>query len=437
MLNSVARFIEKHQLLSSQHRYIAALSGGADSVCLLLMLRELGYTVEAVHCNFQLRGEESNRDENFVATLCQQMGITLHRVHFDTRSYAQLHKVSIEMAARQLRYRYFEQLRRDLGAEAVCVAHHRDDSVETVLMNLLRGTGIHGLVGIRPKNGHIVRPLLCLSRQQIEDYLRAKGQSYVTDSTNLVDDVMRNKIRLNVLPLLRHIAPAAAENIQLAAEQLAEAEKIYNEYATSMLTSLVHNDSIEIKELRNTVSADTLLFEWLRGYDFTPATIRQIKEMLDRPTTGRVWHSPTHEVLIDRGRLVVEPRQPLLPTLRVPEPGTYVYDEVQRFRFATTSEVVIERSAACACLDAQKVDFPLTIRPVQEGDRFVPYGMKGSKLVSDFLTDRKLSLFARRRQLVVTNAAGTIVWLVSQRPDARFCIGPGTTQMLKIALFSV
>ena len=198
MKGKVSDFIGKHQLLSHEGLHLVALSGGPDSVALLLVLRELGYKIEAAHCNFHLRGEESDRDEEFVKSLCNKLDIPFHIIHFDTREYATLHQVSVEMAARDLRYGYFRQLCQDIGAASVCVAHHRDDAVETLLMNLLRGSGIHGLTGIRPKNGAIVRPLLCVSREEIEQYLHSIGQDYVTDSTNLVNDVMRNKIRLEV-----------------------------------------------------------------------------------------------------------------------------------------------------------------------------------------------------------------------------------------------
>ena len=195
MKDKVADFIAKQGLLRREGLYLVALSGGADSVALLLILKDLGYRIEAAHCNFHLRGEESNRDEEFVKELCKEKAIPLHLIHFDTKEYAALHQVSIEMAARELRYGYFRQLRQDIGAEKVCVAHHRDDTVETLLMNLMRGSGVHGLTGIRANYGEIVRPLLAVSRQEIVDYLHSIGQPYVTDSTNLVDDVLRNKIR--------------------------------------------------------------------------------------------------------------------------------------------------------------------------------------------------------------------------------------------------
>ena len=220
MYKRVADFIKKHQLLQQEEHYLVALSGGADSVCLLLILKQLGYSVEAVHCNFNLRGEEAKRDEQFCVSLCEEQHIPLHRIHFDTREYASSHHVSVEMAARELRYRYFAQAARelryryfaqlcqDLSAAAVCVAHHQDDTVETVLMNLLRGTGIHGLAGIQPVSYlkamsnpfpaplTVVRPLLCLSRADIEQYLENIGQLYMTDSTNLhADETLRNKLR--------------------------------------------------------------------------------------------------------------------------------------------------------------------------------------------------------------------------------------------------
>ena len=219
IIETVKSFIAANSLIPGEMEWkgLVALSGGADSVCLLMICKRLNLNVEAVHCNFRLRGEESDRDEKFCEGLCEREGVPFHRVHFDTRTYAELHGVSIEMAARELRYDYFEQLRRSIQADAILVAHHRDDSVETVLMNLVRGTGIHGLQGIKPKNGNILRPLLCVGRKDIEEWLHTLGQDYVTDSTNLEDDVVRNKIRLNVIPLLQEINPSVSDNISLTA----------------------------------------------------------------------------------------------------------------------------------------------------------------------------------------------------------------------------
>ena len=222
MLKKIAHFIEQHKLLSKDKKYIVALSGGADSVCLLLVLQRLGYDVEAAHCNFKLRGEESDRDEQFCVELCKKNDIEIHLAHFDTNFYAISHKISIEMAARELRYSYFENLRRDIGADAVCVAHHQNDCAETVILNLVRGTGIQGLAGIQPKRDNIVRPLLCVSRDEIEGFLADEGQDFITDSTNLDDLYVRNKIRLNIIPMMEKINPAAVQNIVKTAIRLSE-----------------------------------------------------------------------------------------------------------------------------------------------------------------------------------------------------------------------
>ena len=226
MWSKVEEYIRRYKLLDISQLYLVALSGGSDSVALLLLLREAGYQVHAAHCNFHLRGAESDRDEHFCVDLCKQLGVELHRAHFDTSEYAALHKVSIEMAARELRYRWFDQLCDDIGAAGVCVAHHRDDLVETVLLNIVRGTGLRGLTGIQPRNGRVLRPLLCVSRAEIETYLAERGQAYVTDSTNLEADVLRNKVRLQVLPLLRELNPAVSENIYRMAENVKEAQTV-------------------------------------------------------------------------------------------------------------------------------------------------------------------------------------------------------------------
>ena len=195
----VIRYIEKEHLFSPDDKLLVALSGGADSVALLRVLHTAGYQCEAAHCNFHLRGEESNRDEQFVRQLCQKYGIRLHTIDFNTTQYATEKRISIEMAARELRYNWFEKIKEECGAHVIAVAHHQDDSVETMLLNLIRGTGITGLLGIRPRNGAIVRPLLCINREEIIRYLQQIGQDFVTDSTNLEDEYTRNKIRLNLL----------------------------------------------------------------------------------------------------------------------------------------------------------------------------------------------------------------------------------------------
>lgn len=431
MVNRVETYIKKEGLLSREGLHIVALSGGADSVALLRVLLAAGYRIEAAHCNFHLRGDESDRDEQFVKNLCQQNDVPIHLIHFDTAEYASLHQVSIEMAARELRYRYFDQLRQDIGAETVCVAHHRDDAVETFLMNLLRGAGIHGLTGIRPRNGHIVRPLLCVSRQDILQYLDSIGQDYVTDSTNLVDDVLRNKIRLHLIPLLNQLSPTASDNIARSAAYLSEAEKLYNASVAQCAEGNVPPFSLPISDIKQSPSPLCLLHELLSPLGFNRSQIDQLLDCLDS-TSGKEFSSPSHTLVIDRDRLIVEPISSPLPPLRIPEPGNYRTSDQRLLKVESTSVITVSKTPYCATLDLSKVQFPLTLRPVREGDAFCPFGMSGHRLVSDFLTDLKLSVLEKRRQLVVTDATDTILWLVGLRTDNRFRVTPDTTTILRL-----
>lgn len=440
MWSKIDAYIKKYKLLNTNNLYLVALSGGADSVALLLLLKEHGFNVHAAHCNFHLRGVESDRDEAFCVELCQQIGIELHRAHFDTREYAELHKVSIEMAARELRYRWFEQLRQDIGAAGICVAHHRDDSVETVLLNLVRGTGLRGLTGIQPRNGYILRPLLCVSRVEIEAFLTEKGQKYVTDSTNLEADVLRNKVRLQVLPLLRELNPAVSENIQRTSEHLGEAQAVLD----AVLADYENSNTLEISELEKYGSSEYIIFEWLKNYGFNGNQVRQI---LDAGCGGIVSSAMGYDVLKDRSRLIVEKTENYPQGVRnvtsrpskrivVPEEGTYVLDENNTFRVRKCA-VYVSKVPHIATLDAAKVRFPLTVRRVEEGDWMVPYGMKGRKLLSDLMTDLKMNVFEKRRQLVVVDAQGVIVWAVGLRTDYRVAVGNQTKTVLEISFDSV
>ena len=348
MIRKVSDFIAKHQLLSYDDLHIVAVSGGADSVALLRILNQLGYRIEAAHCNFHLRGEESDRDEVFVKNLCKKLDIPIHLIHFDTREYASSHQVSIEMAARELRYKYFRQLCQDIGASTVCVAHHRDDAVETLLMNLLRGSGIHGLTGIRPKNGIVVRPLLVVSRQQIEDYLHSIGQDYVMDSTNLVDDVLRNKIRLQILPLLETISPHAAENIDRTAQYLRETEKVVCQSVLEQKQRLitpdlqVGADVVDITGLMTLPSPECFLHEWLSPYGFNSTQVEQIHNHLTGKS-GREFLSPTHTLVIDRKTLLLEPIQAPLKTLKIPEEGHYRYMDGGLTAYSFQNQTIVLR----------------------------------------------------------------------------------------------
>ena len=429
MLSKVARYIEKYKLLNLSELYIVALSGGADSVSLLLLLDEMGYKVHAAHCNFHLRGAESDRDEAFCEQLCRDKNIPFHRAHFDTREYAELHKVSTEMAARELRYHWFEQLREDIGAAGICVAHHRDDSVETVILNMARGTGVHGLTGIRPRNGHILRPLLCVSRAEIEDFLAQRGQKYVTDSTNLEDEATRNKVRHHIIPELQQLNSKALENIQRMTERMAAVEALLDDYKQKSVR--VEADRTIIR--KTDVLSDYLLYELLADYGFNSVQAVQICASMCADSIGSIFSSADYDLLVDRECLLIEPHLEPMKPLVIPETGVYVLDEEHKIR-VESGDFPISKDPYVATLDASKVNFPLTVRRVEEGDWMVPYGMKGRKLLSDLMTDMKLSIFDKRKQLVITDNQGIIILAIGLRVSQNVAIpsAESTPSILRI-----
>lgn len=513
----VRQYIQKNHLLSQEGKYLVALSGGADSVTLLLVLQKLGYQIEACHCNFHLRGEESDRDENFCVDLCQRISVPLHRIHFDTLTYAKVHKVSIEMAARELRYHYFRQLLEALEADAICVAHHQDDSVETILINLIRGTGIKGLTGISPKNGPIVRPLLCVSRADILKYLERIGQEYVTDSTNLVDDVVRNKIRLNVIPMLKTIQPTVCQNILKTATYLQESQKMLEMFDNVLDPDYQSSKGLDYTPLfsgqdderpvswrdygyiyinkswvENAPSQEYVLHTALQRYGFASQVAEEIVASWD--SVGKCWESPTHVLGNDRDYLIIQKKEEPFKGMILPEVGTYTlpaqsilipfeeiqrnneailgnpkgehYDEVasqneglgtpgdevdkcgselkeylkgldreQKIRLRIsdrTHDFVPSKEAFSTTMDADHVHFPLTLRLSQEGDTFHPYGMKGRKLVSDYMTDKKKNIFEKKGQVVLTDNQGKILWLLGERISDDCKITESTRKVLRI-----
>ncbi len=388
-------------------RILVALSGGADSVALLCMLHEQGADLQALHCNFHLRGEESDRDEYFVTLLCQRLNITLHIKHFETRAYAAQQHVSLEMAARELRYAWFEEMRQQLGADDIAVAHHREDQAETLLLNLIRGTGLRGLAGMQERNGHIVRPLLHTSKADILQYLDSRGQDYVTDSTNLERNALRNRIRLDVVPLLQQLNPQAVQHIAEAAQHVAEALPYFQR-------------GVDI----STALSRTTLHERLHGLGFTPS---QEQQMWQSQRSGATFESPTHRATFQAGHLVVEAKTtgeplPCLTTHRfkVPDPLAWV-----------TRESMPHDTCV---VDARLVSHELTIRHPRPGDRFRPFGMKGrTRLLADFLAERGLSVFERQRQWLVCQG-DNIVWVVGHRIDDHYRISSATQEILQLSI---
>ena len=421
MERKVSEFIREKHLFGTEDRVLVALSGGADSVALLRVLLRLGYRCEAAHCNFHLRGEESVRDEVFVTRLAERLGVRLHKTGFDTEGYAAGHGISIEMAARELRYEWFHRLLDETGAGVVAVAHHRNDSVETFLLNLVRGTGIGGLQGIRAVNGRVVRPLLCVDRQEILAYLERLGQDYVTDSTNLQDEFTRNKLRLQVIPMLETINPSVVESIDRTAARLAEVADVYRR-AMEEAVKRVTDDAgaLDGAALLRETAPRSVLHEVTRPLGMNASQQDDLFRCLEEGVSGRVFLTPTHTLLTDHGKLRWKRKEEEEP---LPALGVEVTETDRPFE--------VPKDPGMACLDADKLKGPPVLRKWKPGDRFVPFGMKGFKSVRNYLRDRKLSLFEKERQWVVS-CGGDIVWLVGERTDNRFRVTPETRRVMKI-----
>lgn len=441
-IKEVENFIREKQLFTLEDRVLVAVSGGADSVALLRVLLKLGYNCGAAHCNFHLRGVESDRDEVFVKELCSRYHVPLQVAHFDTTAYAAKQNISLEMAARELRYQWFEQVRVQTGSRVIAVAHHEDDCVETLLLNLIRGTGINGLKGIRCRNGYVVRPLLQVSRKDILEYLARAAQEYVTDSTNLKDEYTRNKIRWNILPEMEKINPSVQRSILATATRLSEVSVIYGQAIEEGKRRVQDEKGILIAALIKEPSPHTLLFEILYPLGFNSSQIDEISDSL-YGQAGRRFYSSGWTVLKDRTHLLLRPMAskdgadvsvgPFI--LDFPDNDTVCLarQEIRMQRMAYSPDFIIPKDRERACLDASRVQFPLQVRKWRPGDWFIPFGMKGKKKVSDYLTDHKLSLYEKEATYVVCSN-GQIVWIVGQRSDNRYRVGEETQEIILLSV---
>ena len=416
----VTKYIEKEHLFSLDDKILVALRGGADSVALLYILHTAGYHCEAAHCNFHLRGKESDRDELFVRQLCERMEIHLHTIDFNTTQYATEKHISIEMAARELRYQWFEKIRKECQADVVAVAHHQDDSIETILLNLIRGTGITGLLGIRPRNGTIVRPLLCINREEIIRYLQNIGQDYVTDSTNLEDEYTRNKIRLNLLPLMQEINPSVKNSLIETSNHLNDVATIYNKVIDEAKIRIITPEGIRIDALLDEPAPEAFLFETLHPLGFNSAQIKDIANSL-HGQPGKQFVSKEWRVIKDRNLLLLE-------TIRPEDESTLPYQLIKEER-EFTPDFRIPREKETACFDADKLNEEIHCRKWQAGDTFIPFGMTGKKKISDYLTDRKFSISQKERQWVLC-CGERIAWLIGERTDNRFRIDETTKRVI-------
>ena len=434
MLSTVQAYIAQHQLLRPGAPVIVGLSGGADSVALLHILTRLGYPCVAAHCNFHLRNDESDADADFAQQTAEALGLPFRRIDFDTADYAHQNGVSTEMAARTLRYEWFETLRRELGAEAIAVAHHRDDNVETVLLNLIRGTGLSGLCGMRPRNGRIVRPLLSVDRHQIVRWLADRHIPFRTDSSNASDVYRRNFVRLRLLPLMEQLNPSVRDAILRMAGHLTDVEAIYRNAIDSHRAHLIDaGGRISIDALLCTPAPHAVLFELLTPYGFTPSQCADITRALSGES-GRSFVAPggRWHLLKDRLHLILYPADEVSADAFTLTLGSELTAPI---RLSLEERIVdeaftISRSPHVATFDADRIALPLTLRRWRAGDSFVPFGMTGRKKLSDYFSDHKFSLLHKAAAWILCDASGRILWIVGHRTDNRFRITSKTRRAL-------
>lgn len=439
MISTVQKFIVENNLLTPRSKVIVGVSGGVDSVLLLNVLHKLGYDCVVAHCNFGLRGEESGRDEMFVEKLAANLNRPYYKIKFDTNNYANEKSISIEMAARDLRYNWFEQLRADLNAEAIAVAHHSDDVVETFLMNLVRGSGIRGLTGIKAQRDKIVRPLLCVSRAEIETFVEEQKITYVVDSTNLENVYTRNQFRNKILPLLEEINPSLRKTILTEISLLKEVEQLYDlkiaDYKSELLLQDEDLIKIDINKLKQCKSIRSVLYEIFIEYGFSSDSIVDIEKLLNAQP-GKYICSRTHQVVKDRDFLLLYKIESLQNEEYLISAENVELDLPLKLKFShedINDKFDLIRSSEIAYLDWDKLAFPLKLRHWRSGDSFNPLGMRGRKKLSDYFVDLKLSI-KEKEAVWVLETEGRIIWVVGYRIDSSFAITSETNRAYVICL---
>ena len=429
-------FIECQQLFNRKEELVLAVSGGVDSVVLAHLCHTTDYKFSIAHCNFKMRGEESDRDENFVKDLAKKYNVPFEIKAFETKAYAEEKRLSIQEAARDLRYAWFNEL-----GKKILTAHHGDDNIETVLINFFRGTGIRGLKGMDAKHGNIIRPLLFASREQIETYATSNNLEFVQDSSNLEDEYTRNYLRIHVLPALEKVFPRVKQNLADNTVRFSNVVKIYDEAIAHQRKKLLESFGAEYRiavlKLQKQPGAPTLLYELLKDFGFSPRQIGDLLNLLEAET-GRYVDSPTHRVLRNRRWLVITPLNSTeSQTLMIENDDEQVLARNFSLHFKKIREAVKLNGTAStsdiAMLDANCIRYPLMLRKWRQGDYFYPLGMRKKKKLARFFIDQKLSR-NEKENVWVLESDKRIIWVVGQRIDDRFKLTPATKSVLQIKL---
>ncbi len=436
---AVQEFIEKNNLFGREDRLLLAVSGGIDSMVLWHILKSLDYKVAVVHCNFQLRGSESDEDERFVKEKAIIENCTLHVTHFETATYAERNGLTIQEAARKLRYDYFYSLCDEFGYTHIITAHHADDSIETFFINLLRGTGLKGLTGIPVKNEKVVRPLLFAHRELIKKYATSQQIEWREDSSNLKDDYLRNKVRHKLIPQLLQLKPEFYPVMQATIERLLLENQILEmALKQNLFVYFVQQETSTVIDFKKILANEYLriLFSYFlqkKGF-----TLRQIKSIFTGMQVGKRVHTDTDELFIDREYWILQPiqnkdQQEQFYLIEKDETELEVHFKMNFLVLEKSDIEVIPTQKTIACLDFNLLSFPLVLRKWKNGDTFYPLGMKQQKKVSDFLTDSKIPSSERKNVWVITSNE-EIVWVVGHRIDERFKITEQTSKIYQMQI---
>ncbi|MBO7146035.1 MAG: tRNA lysidine(34) synthetase TilS [Salinivirgaceae bacterium] len=435
MLRQFKQFVSQNQLFDHSNSLLAAVSGGADSVVMLHLLAQCRLKVAVAHCNFQLRGADADGDEKFVRQLAEKYQMPFFSIRFNTLAYADEQRVSVEMAARELRYNWFAQLAAEQHFDRILTAHHLNDNIETLLLNLTRGTGINGLAGISAVNGNIVRPLLFATRTQIEEYARLNNLAFRTDCTNLSDDYQRNIIRHRIVPVLKELNPAFEERMSKNFKHISQATDIYNWYVAKVMAEVMQTNGsqviIDTEKLIQQSFCEAVLYECIKPFGFNSSQTEAIMKTIGQKS-GSTFQSATHRLLVDRSQIIIEPIENSDFQIIEIDSLRDIDSIGLTMRIVPIADFVLDKRPNVACLDLDKLQFPLTIRRWQHGDFFYPFGMTKAQKLSDFFVNNKVNVFDKERVMVLTSGE-KIAWIIGYRPDNRFKISDKTQRVLVLS----
>lgn len=439
VLEQFLNHIARHKLCTLSDSILLAVSGGIDSMAMLHLFKEGGYRIGVAHCNFQLRGEESNKDEVLVVEECKRLAVPFFVRRFETETYAWEQGVSIQMAARDLRYAWFDELVKEHGYNFMATGHHFDDSMETIVLNLTKGTSVEGFAGIPLKNRNIIRPLLFATRANVSDYASSKGLRWREDESNLTDDYQRNFVRHHIIPKLKELNPSLESTWQNGLEKIeGDMELLHIGFTNWKKESVLEsNDRMVIKKkfLRSFYAGASPLWRYIKGFAFNFEQAREIIQAINGQS-GKRFLSPTHILVIDRDDLIITPHSQEWNAAKIESGDREVALGPWRMFFSTGETRTISADKMEAALDADSLKFPLIWRKWKKGDAFQPLGMKHKKKLSDFMVDNKISI-ADKNITTVLESDGEIVYVVGWRIDDRFKIRESTKRVLNIRVARV